>query len=101
MSKWQSSAHEAALKDAPVRRMSPFAHEAARDDPPVRRMGLLTHETVRAGGWSDPIYRNGGQTHGNVPEWGPGQIGGPWSQNRTGKSQCGRGLYAEKAVLSK
>lgn len=50
VSKWQSSAHEAALKDAPVRRMSPFAHEAARDDPPVRRMGLLTHETVRAGG---------------------------------------------------
>lgn len=28
VSKWQSSAHKAALKDAPVRRMSPFTHGA-------------------------------------------------------------------------
>lgn len=36
---------------------------------------------------SDPIYRNGGQTHGNVPEWDPGQIGGPWSVCRKGSSK--------------
>ena len=49
---------------------------------------------------SDPIYRNEGQTHGDVPEWGPGQIDvavasgpdregpmWPWPVNRTGSSK--------------